>query len=142
MAKKSDPRIEIDAWRYKPPLFINEEPKIFPDAYVLVKQEGKICYYFLEIDCSFESRQRIKKKIEAYLDYGLNGDFEKQFGSKYFRLLIVSKTPVRLRTLLRIIERVTDKSFCWLAIEKKVSPETIFSQIWHRPNKEGAFSLI
>lgn len=142
MAKRSDSRIEIAAWKYKPPLFVNEEHKIFPDAYILVKQEGKICHYFVEIDRAVESRKRIKKKIEAYLDYGLNGDFEKQYGSKYFRLLIVCKTPARLTTLLRIIERVTDKSFCWLTTGKNIAPEKIFSPIWHRPNKEGAFSLI
>ncbi len=142
MAKRSDSRIEIDAWKYKPPLFINEEQKIFPDAYVLAKQEGKVRHYFLEIDRSVESRKRIKKKIESYLDYGLDGGFERQYGSKYFRLLIVSKTPARLTTLSKIIERVTDKSFCWLTTGKNITPEKILSQIWQRPNKEGAFSLI
>ena len=142
MAKRSDPRIEINAWKYKPPLFINEEPKIFPDAYLLIKQQEKFCHYFLEIDRSVESRKRIKKKIETYLDYGLDGGFERQYGSKYFRLLIVAKTPARLTTLSKIIGRVTDKSFCWLTTGKNVMPEKIFSQIWHRPNKEGAFSLI
>ena len=142
MAKRSDSRIEIDAWKYKPPLFLNEELKIFPDAYVLVKQEGKLCHYFLEIDRSVESRKRIKKKIETYLDYGLDGGFERQYGSKYFRLLIVAKTPARLTTLSKIIGRVTDKSFCWLTTGKNITPEKILSPIWHRPNKEGAFSLI
>lgn len=142
MAGRSDSRMEINVWKYKPPLFLDEEPKIFPDAYLFAKCGGKDQICFLEIDRSIESRKRIGKKVGDYLDYGLNGGCEKQFGAKYFRLLIICKTRARLETLSRIIIKTTDKSFCWLTEEKNVSPERILSPVWTRPNREGVFSLL
>ena len=142
MATRNSPQIQVENWKYKPALFLDEEKKIYPDAYFLLKLPEKIYPFFLEIDCSTESQKRVRKKIEAYLDYGLMGDFEKQFGFKYYRLLVISKTLVRLKTLSGIIERSIDKSFCWLAVEKNIVPEKILTDIWLRPNKEGRFSLI
>ncbi|MFA6130485.1 MAG: replication-relaxation family protein [Candidatus Omnitrophota bacterium] len=137
-------RMKTEIWRYKPALFSEEEARIYPDAYFRLGCPDKTYSFLLEIDRSTENLKRIKKKMEDYLDYGLSGDFQRQFGfqNQHFRLLIVCKTLVRLKTLLRTIEKITDKSFCWLTVEKDVSPEKIFSQIWHRPNKEGVFSLI
>ena len=144
MVSRQNSRMKTEIWKYKPALFSEEEARIYPDAYFRLGYSDKTYNFFLEIDRSVESRKRIKKKMEDYLDYGLTGDFERQFGfqNKHFRLLIVCKTLVRLKTLLRIIEKVTDKSFCWLAVEKDVSPEKILSSIWFRSNKEGRFSLI
>lgn len=141
IVSQADPRIAIEAWRYKPPLFLNEKPTIFPDASLRIRHGEKDLYCFLEIDRSVESRKRIMKKIESYLDYGLDGGCEKQFGCKYFRLLIVCKTSARLKTLAKLIGKTTDKSFCWLTVEKNLCPEKILSPVWSRPNKEGEFSL-
>ena len=137
-------RMKTEIWKYKPALFSEEEARIYPDAYFRLGCPDKTYNFLLEIDRSTESLKRIKKKIEDYLDYGLTGDFQRQFGfqNQHFRLLIVCKTLIRLKTLLRIIERVTDKSFCWLTVEKNIAPEKILSEIWFRPNKEGRFSLI
>lgn len=142
MAAGKSPQPGIEAWKYKQALFSAEEPKIFPDAYFRLRSPGKVHNFFLEIDRSLESRKRIGKKIEAYLDYGLNGDFERQFGFKWFRLLIVSRTPARLRNLLRVIQGVTDKSFCLLTLEANILPERILSPVWSRSNREGLFPLI
>ncbi len=141
---RKNSRMKTEIWKYKPALFSEEEARIYPDAYFRLGYSDKAYNFLLEIDRSTESRKRIKKKIEDYLDYGLTGDFERQFGfqNQYFRLLIVCKTLIRLKTLLRIIEKVTDKSFCWLAVEKNIAPEKILSEIWFRSNKEGRFSLI
>lgn len=141
VCSRKNPQLKTEAWKYKPALFSEEEARIYPDAYFRLRYSEKTQPFFLEIDRSVESRKRIRKKMEDYLDYGLSGDFERQFGFKYFRLLIVCKTLVRLKTILRLIERATDKSFCFLTIEKSIRPEKIMSPIWHRPNKEGLFSL-
>lgn len=141
-AGRVEPPVKLDYWKYKPPLFLDGEHKIFPDAYFIAKCDGKTRLCFLEIDRSVESRQRIQKKIENYLDYGLNGDFERQFHFKHFRLMIVCKTSARLKTLRKIIEKASDQPFGWLAVEKNIAPERILSKIWYRANKEGEFSLI
>ncbi len=141
MAVKKDSQAEIEAWRYKQVLFLAEEQKIFPDAYFRFRYSGETHNCFLEIDHSIESRERIRKKVEFYLDFGLFGDCERQLGFKYFRVLFVCKTLSRLKTILRIAERVSDKSFCWLTTEKNIVPERILTKIWLRPNREGVFSL-
>lgn len=141
-ATRNSPQIQMESWKYKPALFLDEEEKIYPDAYFLLKLPEKTCPFFLEVDYPTESQKRVRKKIEDYLDYGLMGDFEKQFGFKYFRLLVIPKTLIRLKTLSRTIERSIDKSFCWLAVEKNIVPEKILTGIWFRPNRQGRFSLI
>jgi len=141
MAQKSNPQVKIEIWKYKPPLFLTEEERVFPDAYLFFRHAGEASGCFLEVDRSVESRERIKKKIEFYLECGMSGCLEKRFGFRHFRLLIVAKTLMRLKSLLKIIEKTTDKSFCWLTIEKNIAPEKILSDIWFRPNKEGVFSL-
>ncbi|PIR93042.1 hypothetical protein COT99_02970 [Candidatus Falkowbacteria bacterium CG10_big_fil_rev_8_21_14_0_10_43_10] len=142
MAKKFEPGVKLDVWKYKPPLFLTEKERVFPDAYLLFQYGDKNYPCFLEADHSVESRQRIKKKIKFYLDLGMSGCLEKRFGFRHFRLLIIAKTLMRLKSLLKIIEKTTDKSFCWLTIEKNITPEKILSDIWFRSNKEGMFSLI
>lgn len=142
MAKRFKPEAKLDVWKYKPPLFLTEKERIFPDAYLLFQYGDKNYPSFLEVDRSVESRQRIKRKINFYLDLGTSGCLEKRFGFRHFRLLIIAKTSMRLKSLLKIIEKTTDKSFCWLTIEKNIAPEKILSDIWFRSNKEGVFSLI
>lgn len=142
ICSRKNSQMKTEIWKYKPALFSEEEAKIYPDAYFRLGYSDKTHNFFLEIDRSTESRKRIRKKIDDYLSYGLSGDFQRQFGLQYFRLLIVCKTSARLRTLLRIIEKITNKSFCFLTIEKSILPEKILFPIWQRPNKEGLFSLM
>ena len=134
--------VRTEQFRYKPALFLDEETKLFPDAYFRFKHYDKTHSLFLTADRAAESSKRIKKRIENYLEYGISGEFEKQFGSRYFRLLIICQTPARLKSLIKMIERVTDKSFCWLTVENNISPEKILTRIWSRPNTEGIYSLI
>lgn len=140
-ALKGEP-VRIEEFRYKPALFLDEETKLFPDAYFRFGYDGSSHNLFLTADRAAESSKRIKKRIENYLEYGISGECEKQFGCRYFRLLIICQSAARLKSILKMIERVTDKSFCWLTVEKNISPEKILSRIWLRPNTEGSHSLI
>ena len=142
VALKCCPLAAIEDWSYKKVLFMSDERRLYPDAYMRFRHDGEVRNCFLEVDRSIESRQRIRKKIEFYLDYGLSGDFENRFGPGHFRLLIVCKTMERLKSLSKIVQSVTDKSFCWLTVSRNVSPGRILNRIWRRSNKEGEYSLI
>ncbi len=142
MSLRKDSLMKTEIFKYKPVLFLDEEKKLLPDAYFRLKCREKVRSFFLEEDQSVESRKRIERKVENYLDYGLSGSFERHFGFRYFRLLIICKSTARLKSLVKMIEKVTDKSFFWLASESDISPENILSEIWLRPNKEGSFSLL
>ena len=142
IAGRKDSLMKIEKFRYRPVLLLKEDTKLIPNSYLLIQYKDKTYNCFLKIDQSVDSSKKIKSSIENYLDYGLSGEFERQFGFKYFRFLIVCKSSMRLRSLAKIIERITDKSFCWLTTRENISPENILSDIWLRPNKKGRSSLI
>lgn len=134
MAIKNHAQIELSVWNYKKVMFLDEDQKIFSDAYFQLKREGKISNFFLVIDW-LESGKAIKKRIQSYLDYGIEGAFERQFGLKYYKALIVCQTENRLRSVLGIIARMTDKMFLVSSL-KDITPESIFADIWQKPLNE------
>ncbi len=142
LASKNDPEISLRLWKTQKEMPLSlEDKKFYPDAYFSYGYRGKLYSHFLEIDRSTESNKRFAEKVDNYLKYGFGGSYQRQFGFQFFRVLVVCQSLARLRNLKKLIEGKTDKMF-WLAVEKDVSPEKILSQIWHRPNKEGAFSLL
>lgn len=121
---------------------ISNRGKVFiPDGYMVFLYQGRIFALFLEIDLGTETLNRIQEKAETYLAFGLSGEYQRQFGNKYFRVLFICSSLERLKNIKRVIEKKTDKMF-WLTTTDKISFETIFTNIWQRPNQARLFSLI
>ena len=64
----------------------------------------------------------------------------KEFGLKFFRVLVITETALRLMNLKKLVEGFTDKMF-WFACLSDITPETLFGRIWLRPKQEGRFAL-
>lgn len=116
--------------------------KVFrPDGYLVFSYQGKTYPIFLEVDLGTESLKRIQEKMGNYLNFGLSGEYMKLFGYKYFKVLFVVSSASRLANIKKLIEKKTDKMF-WLTETANISHQTIFTDIWQRPRKEGLFSLL
>jgi hypothetical protein len=87
------------------------------------------------------SNGRIKSKIMAYLEYVKSGQYEQDFGRKYFRVLFVTKTQARLLNLKTTIEKLTNKIF-YLTTFDLLSHDPIRDHVWVRAGRSNLFSLL
>jgi protein involved in plasmid replication-relaxation len=137
LAVGATPGMRLELWRTEPEL---SDSPLIPDAYCRYSYREKHWSFFFELDRSTESHRRFRGKIERYLDYGLSGKYHRQYGVKFFRVLIAAPSEARLGNLKKLIEGITDKMF-WLAITPDIRPETVLGPIWQRPGKDGRFAL-
>jgi hypothetical protein len=137
LAIKADPDMRLELWRTEPKL---SGSSLIPDAYCRYSYRDKLWSFFFELDRSTESHRRFKGKIDGYLDYGLSGRYQRDYGLKFFRVLIAAPSEARLTNLKKLTEQMTDKMF-WLAVASEIRAETVFCPIWQRPGKEGRFAL-
>lgn len=142
LASKNNPEVSLKSWRTQKeiPLCLGEK-KFYSDAYFTYSCRDKLYSLFLEIDRSTESNKRFAEKVDNYLKYGFGGCYQRQFGFRFFRVLVVCRTEVRLSNLRKLIEQKTDKVF-WLAVQRDILPEKILTKIWQRPAKDCLFSLL
>jgi hypothetical protein len=137
LAINANPDMRLELWRTEPEL---SGSPLIPDAYCRYSFQGKVFSFFFELDRSTESHRRFKAKIHEYLNYGLTGSYQREYGFKFFRVLIAAPSDARLANLQKLIAGITNKMF-WLAATSEIRPETLFGPIWQRPGKDGRFAL-
>lgn len=141
LVSRSNPEIKIENWKTQKEIYLKIERNFYPDAYFSYRYQNEIFNLFLEIDHPLKSRKRFQQKIERYLKYGLEGYFQRQFGSRFFKVLIISPNQSKLKRVSRIVERITEKMF-WLTTWEMITPEKILTPIWSSPRRERLFSLL
>jgi len=141
LAFKTQLQTKCEHWRVQKEVPLKLENNFYPDAYFKYSCQDENFNVFLEIDHPFKNKEQFQEKVEKYLRYGMEGGFEKQFGFRFFRVLVITANQNRLKHLLKIIEGTTDKMF-WLTTWEMISPEKILTAIWVRPEREGLFSLL
>lgn len=111
-----------------------------PDSYVECEIEGLAVCCFLEYDRGTETLGRVERKVDAYRQFALSGTFERTFGRRFFRLLIVTDADRRLETLSKTVARVTDKMVRLTTLPLLVAQGPARS-IWRRPGQSRFESL-
>lgn len=112
-----------------------------PDGYFRFSYKDKLYSFFVELDQSTESHKKFKDKVKSYLDFARSGYYQKIFGVRYFRCLIIAPTAQRLANLKKTVEEVTDKVF-WFTTLDKITGNDVLSPIWLRTGHNGLHSLI
>jgi hypothetical protein len=130
--------IELKLWKSEPEL---TNVQLIPDGYCRYEYKNLLWSVFLELDRSTESHRRIQAKVEQYLHFGLSGLYQRHFGLKFFRALIITLNEKRLGNLKQLIERTTDKLFWLTTLDEVTSRKLFFDRIWRRPGKDELFAL-
>ena len=141
LACRKLPEVAIETVMMGRQTLLKSEKTFYPDIYFRCRRQNQSFNFFVEMEDGSTRGKRFQEKMEKYLKYGLEGYFEKQFGFKFFRVLIVCPGQTRLKTLLNAVQRKTDKMF-WLTTWEMMAKDRIFDNIWVRPNKEGLFSIL
>ncbi len=144
---KDHPQMSLEQWLRENacpiefPYRDGSSRKLRPDAYFCLSYQKRLYSFFVEMDLSTMSNSRMKSKAEAYLDYARSGLFEGQFGLKYFRVLVIAKTPERLFHLKRTVEVITDRVFLF-STQAQVCRGGILDRIWRRAGQERLLSIL
>lgn len=115
-----------------------------PDGVFALERAGKSALFFLEIDRGTEvvsdKTSGVLKTMGFYAQNLLDGKYKryaKDFGNRDFngfRVLFVTTTDVRVSNIRNACDKLDvdprTKQFLWMTTIEKVSPESIFGEIW------------
>lgn len=114
--------------------------RLIPDGYVEFQTQSEMVGAFLEVDLGHERLKVWQEKIRNYFQLALSGTFERQFGLRRFRVLVVAHTTGRMLSIRTVAAPVTEKIF-WFSSLEAIRREGIFAPIWLRPRANTPQSL-
>ena len=112
-----------------------------PDGYFRFWQDKRLHSYFVELDRSTMSSERFQNKVHTYLEFARLGFYERRFGVKSFRVLVIVPSVPRLNNLKRAVEEVTSGIF-WFTTIEQTTREKVLCPIWQRAGQSGLYSLL
>lgn len=114
---------------------------LIPDGYAELLSSGHILAAFLEVDLGSESLTVWKAKVQNYLRYAVSGVFERRFGQPRFRVLVVTNSERRMKSIRSVVAAATDKIF-WFATFESIRRCGFWSKVWLRPKDEQRQQLL
>jgi len=112
-----------------------------PDGYFRFLYRNRFHGFFLELDRSTMSSERFQNKAQIYLEFARLGFYERRFGLKNFRVLVIVPSVARLESLKQAVEKVTSGIF-WFTTFGQTAAEKVLGQIWQRAGQSGLYSLL
>ena len=145
MAIKNQPYMVLERWvkdgLLEFPVGQRKVTTLRPDGCFCLTYQGQLFSFFLEVDCSTMTTGRLKSKAKAYLNYARSGRSLTDFGFRFFRGLISTKTQTRLSSLKETIEELSDRLF-YFSTRDQVCQAPISGRIWQRAGHEEFFTLL
>ena len=134
------PQARFRRWvSFRAPL--SKSVPLIPDGYFEVMTATETLSMFLEVDLGTEPQKRWQRKLEAYLQLAISGDFERLLGQPKFRVLVLANSSRRLSRIRSTVARRTDKIFRFGTFDI-VRPENFWTPVWLRPQGETRVSLL
>jgi Replication-relaxation len=125
--------------------------EFIPDAAFMIKcsVSKKSLLFFLEVDMGTETKASpkrmksdIRQKIINYQGYFGSGQYKrynKIFGARFkgFRLLFLTNSFPRLKTLCRLVREMPPSDFVWLTNRERMFSSGLSAKIWSRGGRDG-----
>jgi hypothetical protein len=105
---------------------------LIADGHVEYESQGRRFGAFIEVDRGTETLTRWRAKVDTYLTLASSGRYRSHFERPYFRVLVVTPSPVRLEHLRRVTATRTDKIF-WFTTSDRLAEGGPLTPIWWRP---------
>jgi Replication-relaxation len=109
---------------------LSKDLRLIPDGYLELITPTRIMSAFLEVDLGHESLSIWKEKIRKYLQLATSGDYERRFGQKQFRVLVIANSERRLLSIRKAVRISTQKIF-WFTTSNAI--HALYEPIWFRP---------
>lgn len=120
---------------------LSEASRLVPDGYFEVAASGFVRPMFLEVDLGHQSMKVWEQKVRGYLQLALSGDFPRLFRLNQFRVLVITTSERRSRTIRAVIAKQTDKIF-WISDFQTINRAGFWSSVWQRPAGDQPVSLL
>ena len=116
---------------------------VFPDGYFCLVTPRGTARFFLEIDRGTELLSKFAPQIAVYEAYVASGGYQTRFQAKSLRVLVVTATERRVRSLMRVTQKVGGDRKYWFTTFDRVNTETILTgAIWQRLGSDMLLSLM
>jgi len=115
--------------------------RLIPDGYVELDTPAGPLTAFFEVDLGHESQKVWREKINRYLQFALSGEYERQFGKPRFRVLVITNSERRLRSIRSVAASLTGKIFSFASLPE-IDSQGFFGPIWSRPRSDAKEGLI
>lgn len=107
----------------------------YPDGYfkLIIPAQAQPAHFFLEVDQGTMSLTRWKEKVQAYTEFRTRGLSQHHYGTRNFRVFVVTTTTQRLANLKRASEQAGADLFFWFATQAQVdvwNPGQLLQPIW------------
>lgn len=125
------------------------EVSIIPDAYFLLETVQNRYHQFIEMDRGTESatssgdRRDWTRKILSYLEYYRSGKYHGRYHTSSMRVLTITTTERRLKTLKEATEKAGGKKRFWFTTIDKITPGTVLTApIWQVGSEVKEYSMV
>jgi len=134
------PAVRFIRWAsFQRPLLANLP--LIPDGYFELDTKEGIRALFVEVDLGTESLKVFRQKVERYLKLALSGQFQELFSVSRFRVLVITASKRREKTIRAVVRRSTDKVF-WFTTFEQIYREGFWSAVWLKPEGEQRLPLV
>jgi hypothetical protein len=120
---------------------LDSDTRLIPDGYFEILTPQKTVAAFLEVDLGHEGLSVWTRKVEAYLQYAISGNFEKRSGQPQFRVLVIANSERRMHSLRSATSSLTDKIF-WFSTFESITCDGLWSPVWLRAQGDQRQSLL
>ncbi len=122
---------------------------VYADAFFSLQDAKGRMHFMLEADRGTMTIKRFTLKLKAYAAYWQERRHEEKFGIRYFRVLTITTSAVRMRNLIAAARKEDDvrkiaRMFLFTE-EEKLSlecPESIFEHVWAEPTIQEPVSIL
>jgi hypothetical protein len=122
---------------------------IVPDAFFeILRQDGdhaRRSGFCVEVEVDSVSRSHWQRRLDAYANFYVSGQYERQFRLRSFRLLVVTQRSDR--QIQRLLADAADLNFggvrvaSWEVVRETPPAELLLAPIWQKPLVEEPVSL-
>ena len=126
-----------------------DEFSISPDAYFVLKHNGKYMNFLVEADRSTMDKDRFFKKMQGYWEFHKQGRHKDKLGINSFRVLTTCISNERVEGLRAKAKEADDAKkgsvMFWFTHEGNhdpANPEKILDSVWLTPRNEDTHCLL
>jgi hypothetical protein len=116
---------------------------VLPDGYFCLATPRGRARFFLEVDRGTEELSKFTPQVRVYNTYTESGQYQAAFQAKSLRILIVTSSERRLRTLKAAVVAAGGDRKYWFTTFQAITAEQVLTHpIWQTVEGEGHHALI
>lgn len=134
-----DPAYELVEWRNElrfrsNPDFVYLEHKkvpVYPDGFCIVRRENARTLNFVEADSGSEGLPQVLQQLRIYMAYTQSGLYEQSFGTKFWRVLLVTNSLKRRDNIRKRLAALGGGANFWFTTFDELTVNSVLRQpIW------------